>query len=55
MISNAVMNRTMLGSPAAICMATMPTSAQRIRFAQTITRRRLQRSSSAPANGPMIE
>ena len=55
MINSAVMNRIGLGSLATIWMATMPTRAQRIRFAQTITRRRLQRSSSAPANGPMIE
>src|SRR6478609_9147053 len=36
-------------------MATIPTSTQRMTLAQTMTRRRLQRSSRAPANGPMIE
>ena len=55
MISSAVTNSTMLGRSAAICRATIPTRAQRIRLAQTITRRRDQRSSSAPANGPTTE
>ena len=55
MISNAVMNRIGLGSLATIWMATMPTSTHRMTLAQTMTRRRLQRSSNAPANGPMIE
>src|SRR5664279_2462939 len=55
MMNSAVTNNTALGRSSRISSATSSTRTHRIRLAQTITRRRLHRSSSAPANGPMIE